>query len=388
MLSYFITILYLLDRVLKLVTVVHFFSRPMPQRPAPLPTIALLQPITYGATNLAGNLRARFEQEYAAPLQHILLCDAGDATSISLCREICSEYPAVAIRLVTVTAAKGTVAAKIEKLNAGLRHTAADVYAFIDDDIAPPPSALDLLMRYLYQPGVGAVFGLARAISWNTPWSSLMSLFVNSQALLNYIPLTYFLSPYAITGHFYAIRAVDFARTGGFQGMDHRVDDDNGLARNLAAVGLRSIQTPLIYSVSNEFRSWHEYASQIHRWFIIPRQTIIPYLTLRQQAISTLLSASVFLPPLQLLLFFLAPGQHNAAALLGTLLIFGSSLLFIHRNYLRQPFPWHVLHLLPLTAYLTPLQIIWALTLAGPTIHWRGQRLIIHRGGEYTPFEN
>ncbi len=57
------------------------------------------------------------------------------------------------------------------------------VLCFVDDDVSLPPDGLQTLVRHLGIPGVGATFGLARYSAWETPWSSLMSLFVNSWAL-------------------------------------------------------------------------------------------------------------------------------------------------------------------------------------------------------------
>jgi ceramide glucosyltransferase len=51
--------------------------------------------------------------------------------------------------------------------------------------------AARILIPFLYQPQVGAVFGLACYTNWRALWSSLMSGFVNANALLSYIPISY-----------------------------------------------------------------------------------------------------------------------------------------------------------------------------------------------------
>ena len=77
--------------------------------------------------------------------------------------------------------------------------------------------------------------------------------------------------------------------------MEQRIDDDSHLGRQLIAANLRLVQTPVIYRVHNEFATWSAYAAQIKRWFIFPRQTIMPYLSPRQQLLSSLLSIGNFL---------------------------------------------------------------------------------------------
>ena len=215
LLSDCITWLYLLDRLLRLAAIWHFFRRPDPPPPADWPTIALVQPITTGAANLIENLHARFTQVYPGRVQHILVCDADDTASQAVCQRALTAAPSVETQLVLVQSRFGqpkgsAIASKIEKLNAGLSKASGEVFCFIDDDIEPPPNTLRRFVCYLHQPNVGAVFGLPCAASWTTPWSTLMTLFVNSNALPTYVPLTYLSDPVAITGHLFALRGGDY----------------------------------------------------------------------------------------------------------------------------------------------------------------------------------
>jgi ceramide glucosyltransferase len=211
-----------------------------------------------------------------------------------------------------------------------------------------------------------------------------MSVFVNSHALISYIPITWFLTPFAITGHFFALRAADLAAVHGWQDLENRFDDDNELARRLAAIGLTSVQTPVIYAVANEFDSWRAYAAQIKRWFVFPRQTVAPYLTPRQRHITTLLSAGMFPPVLSTLLALAAPSPVTLLALLVLLAAFALTLAYLNIAHLHATIPVRAWLLIPVVAIVTPVQILWALVFSRPTISWRGQTYYVHRGGEFT----
>ena len=79
----------------------------------------------------------------------------------------------------------------------------------------------------------------------------------------------------------------------------------------------------------------------------------------------------------------LTPTPASLLALGAILLIFSSVDWLCERHYRRRSTPWWGWLLLPLVACITPLQILWALLLAGPEIVWRGRRLRIAPGGDF-----
>jgi ceramide glucosyltransferase len=224
------------------------------------------------------------------------------------------------------------------------------------------------------------VFGLACYTNWRTFWSSAMSSFVNANALLSYIPLTYLTEPFAITGHCFALRRTVFDAIGGLEDMGRRVDDDNELARRLRRHGLRCIQTPMIYDVDNDFPDLPAYLAQMQRWFVIPRVTIAPYLSRRDQAATALGSAGTLLPSLVALLALWSRSRHALRGLAIVLGAFAAVYLAGERRYLGRATPMRRLAALVVAALIGPLQIVWGL-LAGDQVQWRGQRLRIRRGG-------
>ena len=253
-LSWLLAGIYVLDRALKMAAVIQFFRQPEPVGPPSgegWPSVSLLQPITRGASNLPAALACRAALTYPGALQHILICDAGDSNTLALCRDWLAELPQLDATILAVSVQGQAIASKVEKLNAGLADADGEILCFVDDDINLRPDAVQRLVGELLQPGVGAVFGLACYTDWSNPWSSLLSGFVNSNALLNYIPLARLTEPYTITGHLYALKRSTFTDIGGLAGLDERIDDDHELARRVRRAGYRCVQSAVIYDVEN-----------------------------------------------------------------------------------------------------------------------------------------
>src|SRR5512143_1833855 len=304
--------LYALMQLSKLSGVMLFFARHAALPPARWPGVSLIQPVTRSENDLAQALRSRFRLDYPARVQHVLVCDEYDAVSQSVCRSVLSEFPGVSAETVLVEGLGFDIASKIEKVVAGVQRASGEVLVFVDDDILLPPSALQVLVSRLETPGAGVAFGLACYTNWSNLWSGLMSAFVNSNALLNYIPLTFLTEPFTVTGHCFALSRITFMASGGFSGMAGRVDDDHEIARRVRALGLQLVQTPLIYGVDNRLSSLHAYLAQMKRWFVVPRQTMLPQLRRRESALMMLLSVDVWLPPV---LAFLAVALREPSAL-------------------------------------------------------------------------
>ncbi len=380
-LAWALAALFAADRLAKAAAVVHFFRRPPPPQPAVWPSVTLLQPITRGA-RLRTTLGARGRLVYPAPIQYLFVCDTHDAESQAVCRAWQAAFPAHAATIITVSEPGEQAAAKTHKLVAGLAAATGEVVCCIDDDVAPRPDALRVLVPYLAGPQAGAVFGLACYTCWGNGPTSLMSAFVNAYALLTYIPLTYLTAPFTITGHLFALRRSTLAAIGGFNGMENQVGDDHEIARRLRDHGLRSVQTPLIYDVENDFADWRAYAIQMKRWFVFPRQALLPQMTARPQAIALLGSLGNFGPGLLAALTLLTRRRTVVGALSASLTLFAAIYAGGEARYLRRRTPLRAWPAVGVVAVLQPLQILAAL-LTDNTVQWRGKHIRVLRGGTY-----
>lgn len=383
-LAYVLCGLFALDRLLKHLAVWHFFRRPQPEPPTTWPTVTLLQPITRGASNLAASLRARAALDYPSAIQHLLICDAGDAQTQALVSAFLEEFPALRAELLLVTPGAGRtggVATKIRKLQEALPRATGEVICFVDDDVAPRPGTLRVLIPHLWQPGTGAAFGLPCYTNWRTPWSSLMSGFVNGNMLLNFVALTYLCNPFRITGHFVAFRRQSFDAAGGLAGLEHAIDDDFELARRLRSLKLRSVQTRLVYDIDNDLPALQAYEKQLKRWFVLPRQAMMPSLSLWQRAVTSLTTGSLAFPGVLLLLALFTRRPAAYKTLLASLAIFGTSYAICERRYLQGHLPLRRWPLLAVIALLTPLDVARHL-LSSSEVEWRGQLLRVSRDGQ------
>ncbi len=381
-LSATLALLFTLDRLLRLFAVMHFFRRPAPPQPMIWPTISILQPITRSINDLYHSLQTRAFLDYPNPPQHLLICDAHDIESQIKVRTFLEELPMLQANVVLVETTDASVASKLRKLQAGLPRATGQVLCFIDDDVAPRPDALKVLIPYLYRPHVGAAFGLPCYSNWRTLWSSLMSGFVNANMLLSFVPPNYLASPLRLVGHLVVFRRDSFMQAGGLSGLERYIDDDYTIAERLREHGLHLVQTPLVYHVDNELRSRRAYEVQLHRWFVMAQRAMMPLLSPRERIVALTSIIPIVLPSIISLLALLTRSRSALRSLITVLGIFGATYTVSETRYLRHRTPLHRWPLLIIVALLTPLQILKAV-LSGDEIEWRGQKLRIRRDGRY-----
>lgn len=386
-LAWWLAALFAADRAVKLLALEHRFRRNVPPEPAQWPTVSLLQPITRGAGDLARNLRARALMRYPGVMQHLFICDAADAQAQATCNALLLDFPALHGVVITVPSATG-VAAKITKLRMALPQATSDVLCCMDDDVAPYPDTLTRLIPYLALPRAGAAFGLPCFTNWDTPWASLLSGFANANMPLSFVALAYLTDPFRITGQVAAFPRATFAAVGGLEGLDAQLDDDFALAQRLAAHGLRAVQAPVVYAIDNPLPTARAFQRQLRRWFVLPRQAMLPHLNLWQQCVAALTGGPVLLVPGILAALALPQGGRGARrALAACLAVFGAAYALTERRYLRGRIPWRRWPLLGVVAVVTPLHA--ALTLLGrDEIEWRGQRLRVRRDGTFTVIDS
>ena len=377
-LAFVFTIIYFIDRAWKGCAIWTFFRRASPPEPEKWPSLSLVQPVTASPNDLRTVLTIRAQSPYSGDLQQIIVCDEQDAATMALVRELLAEFPEWKPEMALVQSSSG-VAIKTAKQLAGLRLAAGQVLCFIDDDILLRRDTLETLVRHL-QPGVGATFGLACYTNWRTVWGGLMSSFVNANALLNYIPLTFLTDPYTVTGHIYALMRADFDAVGGLNGMENRLDDDHELARRVMRAGLVNRQTPAIYDVDNELPTLQAYLDQMKRWFVFPRQCMLPGIRPKLRYLTIATSLANILPGLVLILAF--NGISASLALAACLVIFYAVTFWGERRYLKSPSPGWAWLLYLLVALCVPFQILFLL-LSDNTIRWRGRQMSVKRDGEY-----
>lgn len=373
--------LYVFDRVWKVLAVWRSFRQKPSPEPVTWPSVSLIQPVTVSPNDLRSALIIRAQMQYTGKLEQIIVCDEQDNTSQMLCRELMEQFPEWKPELVVAQSPDG-LALKTVKQLVGLESATGDVLCFIDDDILLRKDTLAVFVRSLLQPEVGAVFGLACYTNWHSLWGGLMSAFVNANALMNYIPLAYLTEPYTITGHMYAIRRDDFHAIGGLTGMEARLDDDHELARRVRRAGLINQQTRALYDVDNELPSLRSFLNQMKRWFVFPRELMLPNLPLSKKIPTFLVSLPNLLPGLVLLLALGGGGFPSWLAFIACLAVFCGVYFWSERYILKEPMPAWGWFLLLMSAVFLPFQILFVM-FSDNVILWRGRRYRVARNGGY-----
>ena len=381
-------VVYFVDRLIKFLLIHRFFyGNKTAHEVNESAKFSLIQPITRSPNDLEKILSSRSVLDCSSPIQQIIVLDKNDHLTRQIVNQVIMSHPEWAPTIVTVSSATGSeFASKLEKMNAGLSVATGDILCFLDDDILLPQNGLNILAQNLAEPRVGAVFGLAQYSNYKNFWSGFMSAFVNNNALNTYIPPIFFMEPYTVTGHCYAIPKSSFEKIGRLDQMLDRQDDDHEIARRLRKNGYHLRQTSLIYQVDNYLPDWSSYQAQFKRWFVFPRQTMLPYLTAKEKLVTAAASIPTLIPSLLLVFAVLGIANHPQAGFVPFLIamgIFFSSQLLLEILFLKPlgspGFRWL---LAVLSAVIAPVEILLGL-FSDDIIEWRGQRMEILKNGKF-----
>lgn len=351
--SFWLLALYTIDRLWKTKLIFSFIRSESSL--AHWPSVTVLSPVTRGWCHLVENLESRRVQDYPAPLQHVVMLDRDDLKS--------QELIPIEERVLVDPDGSG-IASKPAKLTSGLKNAKGEVLVFVDDDIHLPPNALRRLVSALEPSETGATFGLAYAPRRDNTATRLLSAFINGNAAFSYLTLASLMEPYTITGHIFCIPSDAFHKIGGLSNMEGRLDDDHELARRLRLKGWSCRQTAVTYELHNRLENWSDYIEQMRRWFIIPKTTMAPDLSLRERFLSSFVVAGALLPTLLLL-----TGDLKALFLFATIHIVTHSLV-CQKVYSR---PADDYGFLLLSAFLAPLQVLHAWLFSRREFTWRGR---------------
>ncbi len=379
------------EKVWKHWTVVRFFRRATANKAATVPLtvnlapqrISILQPILSGDPTLARCLERNLQIQSRYELEYIWLIDADDAEAKRLCSELIDRFPNRDVKLLQLPPPDPRCSPKTTKLIAGAERATGDVICVLDDDTMLPNGGLEQCLPYLDHPGVGLAFGLPYYVHFGNVWSALVACFVNSHALMTYIPYTALVEPFTINGMFFAVRRATLDDVGGFRGLETALMDDFAIARRFRSHGYRLAQTPLLHPISNHVSGPGHYVRLLQRWFIFPRETVMKALPPRDLAVTYGLGLVATMSPL-ILAGYLMLRPSWLAGLVALAYTLYHMAIFAHFNhsYLRHATPWRFAGLVPIVQWLLPLQLLVAL-MSPQRIVWRGHVMQIEKGGTF-----
>jgi ceramide glucosyltransferase len=340
-------------------------SEPIPPA-AVLSRITILQPVVSGDETLARNLRDNVTALHGASF--IWIIDRADATARDLCMALQRELLAVAIQIVEVDEPPARINPKLWKQEAVLPHVQTELLLVLDDDTRLPRRSLDALIAAL-DAKADLATGLPCYVPARGAWSALIAEFVNSAAILTYLPAAQCAAPRSINGMCYALRTDSVRRTNLFGVTARSITDDLAIATELRRQGAKIVQTTQPQFISTTVGSLQHYRRLMHRWFVCAR-----ILVQNESPFVRVAIAIVFgLPPLLLgTLAVFAFFQWAALGWLAAVLIVRSVTIMILNRVLTGA-PRHSMTFSLLTELLQPVFLLTASFY--PVIWWRRRKI-------------
>jgi len=333
-------------------------------------SVSILQPILSGDPALGETLESNVTTLPDAPF--LWLVDADDSCGITTCETLSAKYPDRSLTIVRCPSPPQGINPKVFKLAAALASVRTALFVVLDDDTRLTAPGLRALIDGLNS-GAALATGLPRYHAAEGRYSAWLAEFVNSAAVLTYLPALAFAEPLSIHGMCYAMRTEDARRGDVFHVIERCLTDDLALARHLQREGLRLHQTVQPHDIATSVPSLAALLRILRRWFVFTR------LLLDQHPISTRLAvaASYGLPPILLwsllsLAFF---SLTNATALLVTIALRAVLISAVKHRFLGSRVPSLVLVSLLLELAQPALL---ATAYFRSTIQWRKRTIRVH----------
>jgi ceramide glucosyltransferase len=230
--------------------------------------LTIIQPVTSGDETLGGTLRATLDELYDAHL--IWVVDRADSAAQDLCRSLSDGYPGRGIQIVKTDEPPAGINPKLWKQDTALPFVQTALLAVVDDDTRVSRKSMALLLEKLAA-GADIATGLPCYVPAQGRWSHLVAEFVNSAAILTYLPAAACAAPRSINGMCYALRT-EYARKNRLFSVTARaITDDLSIAREIRRLGGRIVQTTQPQFISTSVVSIVHYRRLMHRWFVFTR---------------------------------------------------------------------------------------------------------------------
>lgn len=291
--------------------------------------VTIVQPILGGDPNLEATLK---EAVRALPEARFLwLVDDDDAVGAEVCERLVAEWTNGRVRILRCGAHGQGENPKAHKLALALPQIETAVFVVLDDDTRLTAAGLRALVAGLAS-GAALATGLPRYHAAEGAWSGWLAEFVNSAAVLTYLPVLAFAEPVSIHGMCYAMRTEEARKLDVFQAIRRALTDDLALAVELRKRGLRIVQTVEPHDIATSVPTVLRLADILHRWFVFTR-LLLEECPWRMRAG---IAVAYALPPLLLIALAVSAVQSVGAAgvLVVTLVVRDLALRAVKRRFL------------------------------------------------------
>ena len=333
------------------------------------PALTVLKPLKGCDTETFECLRGWLAQEYSSPVQVLFGVAAADDPVCGVVRELLSQFPQADAQLLVCPQAMGPNA-KVSTLAQLEPHAKHDLLVVSDADVRTPPGFLAELTQYFQDPAVGLVNPFYRLANPSTPAMQWEALAVNADFWTSVLQ-SQRLEPLAFAlGAVMAVRRVHVRKMGGFEALADYLADDYELGRRVAGQGSRIVLCPVVVECWEAPQGWRAIWRHQLRW-----ARTIRVCRPGSYALSVLSNATLW----PIVWLAAAPGRLTAIAaglcLLTRLGTACSSQHRVTRSWSHMPWLW----MAPIKDLLQFL--VWAISFAGNTVEWRGERLRVKPGG-------
>jgi ceramide glucosyltransferase len=340
--------------------------------PAPdfLPPVSLFKPLKGASADLYANLASFCRIDYPV---FQLLCGVRDPydPAIAVVQRLQRDFPTHDITLVVNPEVIGSNY-KVGMLHHLLREAKHDFLVITDSDVCVDPEYLRAIIPPLTGPEVGLTTCLYRGVT-TTPLPALLeSLMINTSFTPSVLVASQVEKTSYAFGATIALKRHCLEGIGGFTALADYLADDYYLGHWVARAGHQVRIVPHVVATHPGVTTLRALFYHQLRWARTQR-------TCRPSGyFGTLVMYGTVWALLALLTFWLSPLLRTLALTTITLRVIVVAV--VSRSFLRSPFAWRTLWLVPFTDMLS--FVIWCVSLHGDTVRWSEDTFRVHSDGK------
>jgi ceramide glucosyltransferase len=335
------------------------------------PGVSILKPLRGTDPGMYAAFRSHCLQDYPEYELIFGLSNLADPAA-KLVAELQREFPDRAITLVHCPELLGANG-KVSNLVQMLKQARFDHLIVSDSDITVPSDYLRRIMAPFADPQVGMVTCLYCGIPGNTLGSRLESIGISTDFSAGVLAARVLQGVKFGLGSTLAMRRSDLEQVGGFESLVEYLADDYQLGARIFALGKEVVVSDVVVDHHLPDYTFREFFVHQMRWARAIRDSRkVDYIGL----------AATFGVPWALATVLVARGAAWSIVLLAITLVARLVLAFVMTSkVLSQPLSMVDYLLVPVRDVVALL--VWVVSFAGHTIHWRGLKFRLKKGKLY-----
>lgn len=341
-----------------------------PSKPAHLPPISILKPLSGVDLGLEDNLRTFFQQQYPA-YEILFAVRSPEDPAIAVVERVRATFPSVPSRLI-VTGEPPYPNAKVFSLDLMLVQARYDLLVMADSDVRVTPGLLHTIAAEFQDPAVGLCTCPYRAVAGPSIWSKLEAIGLNTEFVAGLLVARMLEGMKFAVGPTIAARRKTLHDIGGLGALQDYLAEDFVMGQRAAEAGWQVVLSS--YVIEHHIGSQPFAANLRHRlrWNRSTRRSR-PWGYVGQIFTNPL--------PLALLLVALTPAWWPVLAVAG---IFRAAAAWSTAGrVLHDPLTRRLWWIVPIADVAS--FALWLAAFFGGTILWRGREYELSRDGKFRP---